>query len=941
MSGVSFNDNLRAAQLDGALAFNSVFAETQELISSSALSGLSGLREAMGQSGDIAEAFRQLEQVRDDLNSAISAETNNRFSIASLRRDNQAVITAVDDSLKSQTSGVIVSANSAVSAANNANNGSGAASATQNAATVNEEAALALADGDSEQGRTKAGIAVTLSQQAVTSAQLELTAAIVQRDTAQVALNDANAALQAAQEATPQDPVLIATLTATRDAAQAVLNAKQVAVGSAQAVLGAAQETLSASQATLTLANSPIALIDSETPTVYDLENGYSVSTWGDSGYWTLIDENGEGIIVSPDGEVDPLDGSGEGWQFSHTSTFVLPDETKITVTPGAEATVRVSRGDATLQISELASGQIPEVKGPRKGGRGGDQAQNDGHIFTTTGPGSSWKNGNNLLGDAGNREQVATTALQNELKLDPLDVEIPEELRSFLEENGFDFQANDYDGDGKLNAAELTVAAEFVTGVVGTFSATHQAVLTATAEGVEALFELNLFLEGLLREVDDKQEDRKQLAAEEANLANAILERLNAAFAGLENVPVASFQAPASPPAATTALPPALEEILGQISGASPEQLSSNIVTALGQAGVGSPTEPGLLSSQIEDRLAGLAQVGASDGRFASLVGELGVLLARAAGGGELTNTARGALNQQITDLLESRLGGALPPGAIAELAQQISGVLAQAAGDGDISLAGVTDQVAGLLGSAAAQGGLTGAAIATLSRQVAAFLPQVVAGGALPNGGLIAFVQALVTAVERGGPEGSSAGSEPGVAGGDGNALRRAGRLISGFSLNPRIGSEPMPASSVERDAPIDVPDTPGDFLFGGGNTRDIIANLKTDGDVLEQVQRNLDAAIKSQGDLLGQAKNLFAKAQETVENFFSLISDNQLLQEIVFAEDLSEADNEMFMEKMNALYRNWGIEWGSSGEGGGLLTPEVETQLVNKAVTSGTMI
>jgi hypothetical protein len=45
-------------------------------------------------------------------------------------------------------------------------------------------------------------------------------------------------------------------------------------------------------------------------------------------------------------------------------------------------------------------------------------------------------------------------------------------------------------------------------------------------------------------------------------------------------------------------------------------------------------------------------------------------------------------------------------------------------------------------------------------------------------------------------------------------------------------------------------------------------------------------------------------------------------------------------MFIGKMNDLYRSWGIEWGGS-EDGGPRTPEVEAQLVNKAVSSGMMI
>ena len=89
----------------------------------------------------------------------------------------------------------------------------------------------------------------------------------------------------------------------------------------------------------------------------------------------------------------------------------------------------------------------------------------------------------------------MATSPIANELRLDALDVQIPEGLRAYLEKIGFDFTANDYDGDGKLNAQELALAADSVARSTESFSAMHRAVLAATAEGVEALLELNLFL--------------------------------------------------------------------------------------------------------------------------------------------------------------------------------------------------------------------------------------------------------------------------------------------------------------------------------------------------------------------------------------------------------------------------------------------------------------
>jgi chromosome segregation ATPase len=289
MSGISSSDYTSIAQLDGALAFNFILNETQELISSSALSGLKGLREAMGTGGQIAEAFRQLEQVTRDLGAAVEAENQNQFS-AGNSTTALAVATAVDNSLKSQTSGVVNSANAAVSVANVSDNGGSAAAKAKDAADLNRQAADDLAAGDSQAGRSKANSAAVKAGEAVSAAGDELAAAKSQRDAAQDQVNGLDAQLQAAQNANPSNPALIASLTADRNAAEVALNAAQQAVNRAQSLLTAAQTVQTAADATLARANSPIALIDSETPTAYDLENGFTLSTWGSSGYWTLID---------------------------------------------------------------------------------------------------------------------------------------------------------------------------------------------------------------------------------------------------------------------------------------------------------------------------------------------------------------------------------------------------------------------------------------------------------------------------------------------------------------------------------------------------------------------------------------------------------------------------------------------------------------------------
>ena len=949
MSGISSSDYFRVAQLDGALAFNSVLSETRELVSNSAMSGLRGLRESMGTGTEITELSRRLDEVKSSLDAAVRAENNNRFSPAG-QGVTLAVANAVDTSLRSQTGGVLDSANGAVDLANDADNGGSAAARAKEAAALNKQAADNLAAGDSEAGRSGATSAVLEAGLAVAAAREEVAAATELRDEARDRLGDLNADLEAARNAVPQNPGLIASLTEDRDAALVSLNAAEQAVTSAQSVMAAAQAVEGSAQNTLALANAPISLIDSENPTVFDLDNGYAVAIWGDSGFWTLTDANGEGIVVSPDGQVDPLDGSGEGWQFSNTSTFVLPDGAKITVTPGSSASLQVTRGNALLEVGNLAPGANPSVNGPRKGGRAADGQQNDGHIFTTPGSSSQWKSGSSLLGSAGNREQVATDPIENELRLDSLDVELPEGMIDYLGRIGFDLGANDYDGDGKLNAQELARVVEFLVGAAESISDAHRRVLAATAEGVAALFELNLFLEGLMRDVDESQRERRNLSAEEAAVADSIIESLNAAFAGLGTIQPPSFPPPSSPSGNRAAvLPPELATIIEEASGLGSAEVASRLVSALGQSGARPVTETALLAEQIAARLTGLAKGGLEAGESGNLIGELAVLLSRAAGSGELGNAVRGAMTGQIAGLLEARLGGALSPGTVGELAGQISGLLALAALDGDISMASLSGKIAGLLDLVAGEAGLTGDAVAATSREAAAFLPRILAAGALPNGGLIA----LVTAIPEG--KGAAGAGEAGQSSdGDisGNALRRAGRLISGFSLNPRAESlalafKGQPSEGVGAAGAALAASggpgpfvNPGDIFFGSSDILEIIENLETDEELLERVRRNLDAATRSQGELLGQAENVFVMARETVEKFFSLVSDNQLLQEVVFADDLSEVDKEMFVGKMNDLYRSWGIEWGGSDDGGPR-TPEVEAQLVNKAVSSGMML
>ena len=269
----------------------------------------------------------------------------------------------------------------------------------------------------------------------------------------------------------------------------------------------------------------------------YDLGEGYSLTYWGTTGYATLTGSDGKGVLIQPDGSVDPLDGSGNGWKFSNTSTFVLPNEAKITITPSAAgAVISATKGRNHLEITNVKAGATPEGTITHDG-RKYDATTNDGYRIDMGATTSSWTLGANALGDTGSREQVAATAQDNKFSIDASDVEIPKDLKDFLDEIGFDITAHDSDGDGKLNEEEFFQVATVVNTLVTDMQTSFQNVLAETAKASEALLELNQFLDQIQKQGSDDQAGKTEATAAEKDVLASIQKRLESALTNLQSL--------------------------------------------------------------------------------------------------------------------------------------------------------------------------------------------------------------------------------------------------------------------------------------------------------------------------------------------------------------------------------------------------------------------
>ncbi|GAA5149666.1 hypothetical protein GCM10023213_47680 [Prosthecobacter algae] len=485
----------RAGALDGSLAYSSIFTQHQDLITQSALSGLRGLEQTLSETGIYAQAIRSLKEASLKIEEANIEALKDPFTAASGGLQSQHT-TAVVNGMRTQGWPYRTTAQNLQSTAQNAVNGTGSANPER-------------------------GYANSVKQ---TADELELAAAyLVNQADPNAAKFHATNALNNATTARNNASNLLGQLSGMNPVPTSRYNATYEVMREAQKVIDHASSVLSF------VNYAPIVQIRSQTPTVHDLSGGYSLSTWGNSGYWTLTDAAGEGILVHPNGSVDNLKG-GAGWKFDHTSTFVLPNQTKITVNPGSPGDLLISRGVHAFTIGNLNGNAWPSVSSySTLNGRDADRSTNDGYILELDGNAGRWRNNGNFLGDAGGREIIATSPLSNELRLDPTDVAISSDFQAFITE--MEISDYDYDGDGKLNNIELMDVAIQTESYIRQIQEAYEQALARIAAANQALNELNEIIELLRKQTDKSTEERGVDNAAAKSELQAIERRLVAAL--------------------------------------------------------------------------------------------------------------------------------------------------------------------------------------------------------------------------------------------------------------------------------------------------------------------------------------------------------------------------------------------------------------------------
>lgn len=490
----------RAGALDGSLAYAMVYEQHRELVTQTALSGLRGLEQILSETGIYGTAMRSLQEASGKIEEANIEAQKDPFQSASGNLRDQHRNAMINGF---RTQGGQYSAR---------------ASYLDNRAQELIDSTIA-----SNPERTLANDLQWASSELY---RLGVGYLVNQGDPA-ASLHHATLARDAASTVQTKAQALMQTLSAITPFPSARYNKVDEIYKAAGEVIEHANSIIQFDT------QSPIARIRNETPTTHDLGGGYSLSTWGNSGYWTLTDANGEGILVHPNGNVDNLKG-GAGWKFDTTSTFVLPNQTKITVNPGSSTNLLISRGIHAFTLGNLNGGASPSTSSYTElNGRDADRASNDGHILELNGNGGAWRNGGNVLGDTGGREVIGTVAISNELRLDPTDVTISAELKSFLTELGItDY---DYDGDGKLNNTELMNVATHTATYIKQMQDAYEEALQRLAKANAVLNELNELMDRLRKETDRAADSRGQDSVNAKSELQSIEQRLIAALQSLQ----------------------------------------------------------------------------------------------------------------------------------------------------------------------------------------------------------------------------------------------------------------------------------------------------------------------------------------------------------------------------------------------------------------------
>ncbi len=491
----------RAGALDGSLAYASVYEQHRDLISQTALGGLRGLEQILSETGVYGDAIRTLKEAAGKIPEASELAHRDPFQGASgsLRDQHN---NATWNGLRYQGQGYMATAQNIQGAANYA---------------------VSIATTEPEKGYAAS------AQWAANELAWLGTGYLVNQGDPNMSRHHATVALNSAIDTRNKAATLMNQLAGQNPFPSARYNAASQVWNAANQVVNHASTVIDFTN------NNPIAQIRSHTPTTHDLGGGYSISTWGNSGHWTLTDASGAGIIVRPNGMVDNLSG-GPGWKLDTTSTFILPNQTKITVNPGSPADLLISRGIHAFTINNLNGGAWPGTSSYTDlNGRLIDRATNDGYVIEIGANAGSWRNGGNTLGDAGSREIIATQPLTYEEKKDPTDVPITSEMRAFITQMGL--ENYDYDNDGQLNDIELMEVANQTASYIKSIQDAYEQALNRLAQANQVLNDLNTLIEQLQEEQERSSEGRLNDAMNARSDLQVIERRLAAALLALQGL--------------------------------------------------------------------------------------------------------------------------------------------------------------------------------------------------------------------------------------------------------------------------------------------------------------------------------------------------------------------------------------------------------------------
>jgi len=895
MIGLPLSESTRAAALDGALSFSILLSNQRELTLNTAQSSVTGLLAAIQSA---PAGYAQLLAAADN---AVAAQNTAALRLSQPPWADAPAVTrdTIATTLAQTLAALIANARPQVTSAN------GQATAAKNAAANPSPEYTIASDLESAGNLLLTSLVQLESNNAAQSAQ-----------TLADARAQATSALQNAQ-------TLLATLQA-----QNPPDAPRIAA--TQGVVAAALAMLAATDGANAAVSSVVAGAAGQTPTTFQLTTGTPpatyLTTWGDSGVISLTDATGQGVVIAPDGKVDTIPPSGNGWQFQHDATFLLPDGTKISFTPGTPASVLATRGQQRIEITNLQPGQTPSATRFTAGGLAADAARNDGYIFVMGGDQRDWTlAGSPLGGGPGGREVVATTPQANELTVDVTNITLDASLLAQLQALGIDATTFDTNHDGRFSNRELQGLVGALDAAVGGAQTRFDSAIQNTATAAGSLLRLNQFIEKLLAESDRRQADREQGTAEERDQLLQIRRDLDEARSALRGPP---GPGPAQSP--QPGVLAAARLVLNQIEDFGGKD-AAPVAAIIGEGTPSLSTDPlpTAIPSGPEVTKDPLAQALRRAGRILSGLGSGAPVRSRAEAPAQAPTPK---LNPDTE--ISARPTPPPEPVPVSSLVANDKTTSSPTLGSPPTDLASVQNT---LLPQTTAPDQAR-AALVSSSPQITppdvTTSPQKAKPTTLPSDNGPVAVQSTLPGLESKAPAPLSL-----------DALLPEVRTPPFAPLTPT--SPTVSALSNEKaDVPLTPPAPPTGlqplagtrFPATGPDTN--VAPDPTFGapdGFAQESRRRIDQHFAVHREQLGRAQQLQSTVRDVVARFVTLVSQDDELRQVFNAADLSDTQRDELKAKVVDLERGLGLSWG----GDPIKTQQGEANLSARVLTSGMMI